>query len=447
MSNNSNNNDITSFLDFPIIINAHEHPLLLCYCQRQNGWSCDKCSRDYNNNTPSFYCSYCDYDLCQNCLGEYKLNQIKKYNSRNNSNNFKTIRNDSNKVFSWQIKTSNHTHLLSLIKNINNSSWDCNKCRKSYKNNINSYYCSLCNYYLCDKCYNNNSIKDSFIKKKSHEDIEFSKCCNNSDCDDNCSITKDNNNISLPLPLYKSKPTICTSNKIEIIENLLEEGKYNTNTNEDFKCCDYSDDEDSYYVPKQRDDKPRIRIHRPNRKPVIYLYPEKEQDISVQLNINLENSKFTAIYPKFNEKNNIWNVHAKPNGDIKLGNKIYPYLFWEANSYFMHEMNEGFIVKDENAEEFLEEKLKILGLNDKESTDFITYWLPVLLKNKLSLCSFQGEKFFNNFKLNINPKPDTMIRVFLAIKKINSPINIKEQKLEKKERNGYTVIEWGGSDF
>ena len=78
MSNNSNNNDITSFLDFPIIINAHEHPLLLCYCQRQNGWSCDKCSRDYNNNTPSFYCSYCDYDLCQNCLGEYKLNQIKK---------------------------------------------------------------------------------------------------------------------------------------------------------------------------------------------------------------------------------------------------------------------------------------------------------------------------------------------------------------------------------
>ena len=113
----------------------------------------------------------------------------------------------------------------------------------------------------------------------------------------------------------------------------------------------------------------------------------------------------------------------------------------------MDEMNEGFIVKDENAEEFLEEKLKILGLNDKESTDFITYWLPVLLKNKLSLCSFQTQEFFNNFKLNINPKPDTMIRIFLSIKKINSPINIKEQKLEKKERKGYTAIEWGGSDF
>ena len=29
-------------------------------------------------------------------------------------------------------------------------------------------------------------------------------------------------------------------------------------------------------------------------------------------------------------------------------------------------MNEGFIVSEENAEKFLEEKLEILGLNDKE---------------------------------------------------------------------------------
>ena len=110
-------------------------------------------------------------------------------------------------------------------------------------------------------------------------------------------------------------------------------------------------------------------------------------------------------------------------------------------------MNEGFIVNDANAEEFLENKLKILGLNDKESTDFITYWLPVLIKNKLSLCTFQTEKFFNNYKLNINPKPDTLIRIFLSIKKIDSPIMIKEQKLDKNERKGYTVIEWGGTNI
>ena len=182
-------------------------------------------------------------------------------------------------------------------------------------------------------------------------------------------------------------------------------------------------------------------VHDP-MKPVIYLYPIKTMDISVQLNIKY--SKFTTIYPKFNGKN-IWNVKAKPNGDILINDKTYPYLFWEAKSYAPYDINEGFVVSGENAEKFLEEKLEILGLNEKEKTDFITYWLPVLLKNKISLCSFQSKKYFDSFELNITPKPDSLIRVFLMIKKLDAPINIKEQKLVSNERKGFTVIEWGGS--
>ena len=180
------------------------------------------------------------------------------------------------------------------------------------------------------------------------------------------------------------------------------------------------------------------------KKPVIYLYPKEAMDISVQL--NLKNSKFTTIYPKFNDENT-WNVKAKPNGDILMIGKTYPYLFWEAESYNPQNTNEGFIVSEENAEEFLEEKLNILGLNEKEKTDFITFWLPVLLKNKLSLCSFQTEKFFENMELNITSKPDSMIRIFLTIKKLDTLINLKEQKLVSVERKGYTVVEWGGSNF
>ena len=176
-------------------------------------------------------------------------------------------------------------------------------------------------------------------------------------------------------------------------------------------------------------------------KPVIYLYPEKPMDISVQLKLN--NSEFTTVYPKFNEKNT-WNVHAKPNGDIILNDRTYPYLFWEASSYDLEDSNEGFLVTEENAEKFLEEKLEILGLNEKERADFIVFWLPHLIKNKLSLCTFQSKKFFDNFELNITPKPDTLIRIYLCIKKLDSPINVKEQKLESIERKGYTAIEWGG---
>jgi hypothetical protein len=179
-------------------------------------------------------------------------------------------------------------------------------------------------------------------------------------------------------------------------------------------------------------------------KPVIYLYPEEPMDISV--NLNPRNNIFTTIYPKFNGENT-WNVHAEPNGDITIKGRKYPYLFWEALLYDNQDLSEGFIVKAEDAENFLEEKLSILGLNDKEKTDFITYWLPLLLRNKLSLCSFQKHEFFNSIELNITPKPDSLIRIFLSIKKIDAPINIKEQKLQSIERKGFTVIEWGGSDL
>ena len=178
-------------------------------------------------------------------------------------------------------------------------------------------------------------------------------------------------------------------------------------------------------------------------KPVIYVYPNKQMSIKIHLNIT--KGKLTVIYPKFNEDNNSWKINANPNGDIEINNRKYPYLFYECISYFEQDTNEGFIVNDKNAEEFLEEKLKILGLNDKEMTDFITYWLPTLINNKLSICSFQTQKFFDNLQLNVSPKPETIIRIFLSIKKIDVPIDIKEQKLEKVERKGYSIVEWGGS--
>ena len=190
---------------------------------------------------------------------------------------------------------------------------------------------------------------------------------------------------------------------------------------------------------------PSIKWYAPMvKKPVIYLYPEKPMDVSVQLDI--KDSKFTSVYPRFNGKNT-WKVHAEPNGDLTIKKKKYPYLFWEAQSYRSQETNEGFVVTDENAEAFLEEKLKILGLNEKEATDFITFWLPVLLRNKLSLCTFQSEKFFKNFELNVTPKPDSLIRVFLSIKKLDEIVNVKEQNLKAVERTGFTVVEWGGSNF
>ena len=426
MINSQNNIDITSFINFPIKIDIHEHPLILCICQRQCEWFCVFCSTSYKN-TPSFYCTYCDYDLCQKCLGEYRLNQVKKCDK--NTKYLNIIQDDANSIFPWQRQFSYHKHFLSIIRKTNKCSWTCNKCSKIYQNSYKSlYYCSLCDYNICDECSKTFEPINKVMNTKRYNTIESKEDIN---CSGSGSVI--NNKKDCPTINKNDKKNIikysfqqCRTNEIK---NILKENKCNTKKIDySKKYCKYSD--------------------RTTRKPVICLYPEKEMDISVQLEINNQNNKFTVLYPKFNEDNNTWKVNAKPNGDIKLGNKIYPYLFWEAYSYNCEEeMNEGFIVKDVDAETFLEEKLKLLGLNDKESTDFITYWLPVLIKNKISLCYFQSKYFFDNFKLNVSPKPDTMIRIFLSIKKINAPFNIKEQKLVKNERKGFTVIEWGGTNY
>ena len=65
-NNNDIYNDIISLINFPILIETHEHPLIFCYTKRAEGWSCDKCSSSFKSYKPSFYCTFCDYDYAQN---------------------------------------------------------------------------------------------------------------------------------------------------------------------------------------------------------------------------------------------------------------------------------------------------------------------------------------------------------------------------------------------
>ncbi|MBC7862629.1 MAG: hypothetical protein IAF38_06610, partial [Bacteroidia bacterium] len=59
---------------------------------------------------------------------------------------------------------------------------------------------------------------------------------------------------------------------------------------------------------------------------------------------------------------------------------------------------------------------------------------------------FAGNDYTNNAELQIVPKPDVMIRVYMVYKKANESENIPTQKLSAPPaRKGFTVVEWGGS--
>ena len=177
------------------------------------------------------------------------------------------------------------------------------------------------------------------------------------------------------------------------------------------------------------------------KKPVIYLYPKEETDVKVSIE---PKGEFSAVYPAFTG-NHEWSVHAYPCGKLTIGDRSYGSLFWEANCpEFKPTFDKGFIVEKSNAIQFLEEKLHALGLNDAEANEFITFWLPVLNTNERSIVSFQFENYEEQAPLTITPKPDSVLRVFLAIKKATTDETIEPQELPHFTRSGFSVVEWGG---
>lgn len=179
-----------------------------------------------------------------------------------------------------------------------------------------------------------------------------------------------------------------------------------------------------------------------SEKPVIYLYPEQEQEVSVRLDYD---GKLTCTYPAYDDG---WNVTAAPDGTITdESGQEYNYLYWEGDSNQEYDFSEGFCVAGENTAEFLEDALVRLGLTRREANEFIVYWLPRMEQNEYNLISFQSEAYTDHARLSIQPEPDTVIRVFMAYKPLDHYQEIPEQSLSAPERSGFTVVEWGGSEL
>ena len=178
-------------------------------------------------------------------------------------------------------------------------------------------------------------------------------------------------------------------------------------------------------------------------KPVLYLYPTKPTKVEVKFQTP---ELLTTTYPKFP---GVWKVTAYPNGALyDENNKYYYALYWEEDLIRKIDFKTGFYVEKQEAIKFLEEKLSTIGLNARESNEFIMYWLPILEKNEKSLVYFEltKEKQEDN-ELIISPKPDSLLRVTIHVKKVKQKTTIKKQELTPFKRIGFAAIEWGGINY
>ena len=180
-------------------------------------------------------------------------------------------------------------------------------------------------------------------------------------------------------------------------------------------------------------------------KPIIYLYPTEATNVSVKL---LRENLITTSYPQYSDG---WDVFAKPDGslvDNESGRSLYSLYYENENFIDFRIENNGFVVAGEETARFLEEKLAILGLNEREAEEFIIYWLPKLEKNRYNYIRFAtAEEINENMPLSITPEPNSVIRVLMTFAALDEPMDVAPQNLSTPERTGFTVVEWGGTEI
>ena len=176
-------------------------------------------------------------------------------------------------------------------------------------------------------------------------------------------------------------------------------------------------------------------------KPVIYLYPETEQEISVKVR---PLGGITVSDPEYGEG---WHVLAKPSGELKEINtgKIYPYLFWESNGESYLQPKEGFVIEQKEVRNFLIDKLSLYAFNEKEINDFLEFWLPRMRDYPYYFITFlETEAMDRLVPLEVDPKPDTVIRILMDFSPLEKLMDVEKLEINPQKREGYTLMEWGG---
>ena len=129
-------------------IKVREHNHKLVYCLTFFDWKCNKCNKNFDKKQGKYYCSFCDYNMCDNCraMGFYDKKREFPKNIPPPGVNF-------NKKF---LKSSHHEDNLVFCRTsrkvIGNTYWLCNECKKVYNDDIWSFYCTKCDYDLCNNC-------------------------------------------------------------------------------------------------------------------------------------------------------------------------------------------------------------------------------------------------------------------------------------------------------
>lgn len=172
-------------------------------------------------------------------------------------------------------------------------------------------------------------------------------------------------------------------------------------------------------------------------KPVLYLYPEEKQVVTVEVHSPYE---MIESIPPYNEG---WTVTVEPCGKI---DNHYDYLFYELFTDYDFSREAGWVIKRSNFVQKMGGILSEIGLAGQEIDDFVDYWDDSLSTHYDYYAAYYllPDEIEEVASLTISEKPDSILRVSFLFVPLDQAIELDSPTLEPFSREGFTVVEWGG---
>ena len=173
------------------------------------------------------------------------------------------------------------------------------------------------------------------------------------------------------------------------------------------------------------------------KKPNIYLYPTRKETLTVQI---APIGKITTSIPEYNTG---WNVVVAPGGRI---NDTYDFLFYEAVVDYNFTFDAGWVFQRSDFDNRMNAILVAIGLNDRERGDFMDYWAKRIdWKKKYCVAYYlKRNEIDKAIPLTVSKNPESLLRVFFKFVLTDTLTTIPEPKIDKFQRVGFSVVEWGG---
>jgi hypothetical protein len=174
-------------------------------------------------------------------------------------------------------------------------------------------------------------------------------------------------------------------------------------------------------------------------KPAVYIYPREPGMFKVELGMG-PGVHLAASDPAYGDG---WSVFVDGDGRME---GTWDYLFYEVGLRGSPRIGTGWCLAWSGLFEGLARITADLGLNAAEREDFLAYWRERLPRRDFyEVHPVVGTDLDAWVTLNVDPAPDTTLRFWLFFEGRDDQAELVPPELPTTERNGTTVVEWGGA--